>query len=72
MNVEPIRRAIDAPRLTLEEMATRLGVGRATLAKYREGKRAAPPAARLRLAAMLRAHANELQQVAGALEADTG
>lgn len=63
----PVQRALDTPRVTLGEMAERLGVSRSALEKYREGKTPMPHRVRARLAVLLRAHATELHQVAEAL-----
>ena len=65
--VEITRQALDKPRLTLGEMAERLGVSKASLEKYREGNRRLPPTVRLRLAALLEGQAAELEALAEAL-----
>lgn len=63
-----VQRAFDAPRLTIGELAERLGVPRATLAGYIAGKRRTPAPVARRLAAVLRQHAEELAEVATTLE----
>lgn len=63
-----VQRAFDAPRLTIGEMADRLGIPRGTLAGYITGKRRTPAPIARRLAAVLRQHAEELATLAGTLE----
>jgi hypothetical protein len=64
------RRALDAPRLTLNEIAEVAGVSRASLNAYRDPNRPdvmMPEPIRLRLAQFLEAHAGELQEIAAEL-----
>lgn len=63
-----VRQAFDAPRLTIGELAVRLGIPRGTLATYITGKRRTPAPIARRLAAVLRQHAEELAAIAGTLE----
>lgn len=65
---EAVRRAFEAPRLTIGELADRLGIPRGTLAGYIIGKRRTPAPIARRLAAVLRQHAEELAAIAGTLE----
>lgn len=61
------RQALDVPRLTLGEIADRIGATTAALNKYRQGERPMPLTVRLRLAALLEAQAAELRTLAEAL-----
>lgn len=63
-----VQQAFDAPRLTIGELADRLGIPRATLAGYITGKRRTPAPIARRLAVVLRQHAEELATLAGTLE----
>ncbi len=63
-----VQRAFDAPRLTIGELADRLGIPRGTLAGYITRKRRTPAPIARRLAAVLRQHAEELAILAGTLE----
>lgn len=65
---EVVRRAFDAPRLTIGELADRLDIPRGTLAGYIIGKRRTPAPIARRLAAVLRQHAEELGKLATDLE----
>lgn len=62
-----VRRALDLPRLTLDDLAAATGSSRAALAKYRDGTREMPADARLRLAAVLARQARELEAAADLL-----
>jgi transcriptional regulator with XRE-family HTH domain len=62
------RRGVDFPRLTLEDMAARLGISRNTLVNYAVGRRPIPPEIRLEIAAVMRRHAEELECAAAKLE----
>jgi transcriptional regulator with XRE-family HTH domain len=64
---EITRQALDAPRLTLNDLAEVTGATRASLDKYRQGVVNAPLPVRLHLAQFLEAHAHQLQELAGAL-----
>lgn len=70
MNPETARRALDLPRLTLGEIADRIGATRAALNGYREGKRTMPLEVRVRLAELLDRHAAELEAIAEALRTE--
>lgn len=67
MRPETVRRALDLPRLTLGDIAERLGVTTAALNKYRQRERAMPSHVRVRLAELLDRHAAELTALAEAL-----
>ncbi len=58
------RRAIDDPRITLEDLAKAVGRTRGALEKYREEKRAMPESVKKRLAAFLDKHAHRLSEIA--------
>lgn len=64
---ETVRRALDVPRMTMGEIAGRIGASTAALNKYRQGKRTMPLDVRLRLAQLLEGHTWELQALAEAL-----
>lgn len=67
-----VREALDAPRLTRDDIAARLGIRRGRLESYQYGTRAMPAELRRRLALVLDAQAAELRRLSGALlEADT-
>lgn len=66
----PAAEALDAPRLTLDDLADATGATRAALERYRlTGPRAIrmPAPVRLRLAAFLEGHARRLLELAGQL-----
>lgn len=67
-DADPIRQALDAPRLSVADLAERVGVPRATLAAYINGTRRPPAPVARRLAAVLRQHATELSALASAVE----
>ncbi len=70
MDRETARRSLDVPRMTMGEIAGRIGATTAALNKYRQGLRPMPPAVRLRLAQLLEGHAWELEAIAAALRDD--
>lgn len=59
--------ALDIPRLTLDELAEAAEVSRSSLEKYREGKYPMPVRVRLRIAAFLKEHARQLDDLADEL-----
>ncbi len=61
------RRAIDAVRRNLDELAKAAGVTRWALSSYRAGRREMPPRVRRRLAAYLEKQAVRLRQIAAEL-----
>ncbi len=66
--VEAVQRAFNAPRLTIGELASRLGIPRETLASYITGNRRTPAPIARRLAIVLRQHAEELAALAAELD----
>lgn len=58
------RRALDEPRVTLDELARIMGRSRASADGYREGRSMMPREVRLRLASFLCAKARALQHLA--------
>ncbi len=66
--VEAVHRAFNAPRLTIGELASRLGIPRETLASYITGNRRTPAPIARRLAIVLRQHAEELAALAAELD----
>lgn len=62
------RRALDWPRVTLEELATDLGCARSTLAAYRQGQRPLPASVAHDLAAWLRRRAADSLNLAAELD----
>ncbi len=64
---EMMRRALDAPRLTRDEIAAGLSIPRGRLESYHYGARRTPDDVRRRLAALLAGHAAELQRLAAEL-----
>jgi hypothetical protein len=62
------RRALNALRPTLAEVAAAIAVTRDAIRSYHDGARRPPEPVRLRLAAYLRARANLLEAVAAELE----
>ncbi len=64
---EIARQALDKPRLTLGEIADRIGATTAALNKYRQGTRPMPLPVRSRLAQLLEEQAAELEALAEAL-----
>lgn len=64
---ETVRRGLDVPRLTLGDMADRIGATTAALNKYRQGTRPMPLPVRSRLAQLLEEQAAELVALAEAL-----
>lgn len=62
-----VQHAIDAPRLTLNDLSAVVGKSRASMEAYREGRVEIPAEARLRLAQFLEAHARRLQGIAAEL-----
>jgi hypothetical protein len=64
------RRAIDEPRVTLDDLADATGRRRVTMEKYRELKLTMPDSVRLKLAAFLDRHAQRLRALAEELKGD--
>jgi hypothetical protein len=64
------RRALDAPRLTLDDLAEAVGITRGAAEPYRELRRRMPRRIRLRLAAYLEAHAAKMHDLAEELRSE--
>lgn len=65
------RRAIDEPRLTLDDIAQATGLAESSLKRYRlatENRLRLPEENAKRLAAFLRQHADKLKEIAAKLE----
>lgn len=65
---ELARRALDLPRVTLDELAAELDRSRSALKAYRTGDRQLPAEVAQELATWLRRHAAKLESVAEELE----
>lgn len=69
-HMDPVRAALEIPRLTVTRMAAELGIPRATLEAYRLGTRRMPVVVRHRLARYLAEHAALLRELAQLLQQD--
>ncbi|WP_373054294.1 hypothetical protein [Thioalkalivibrio sp.] len=64
---ELVRRALNEPRLTLEDMSAATGRSLSSLEKYRMGYTGMPAEVKRRLAAFLEDHAARLREIAAEL-----